>query len=236
MKKINSILICQEFKYIDSFFKSFTGGLIKANHAYMARIENDTDVYIVLSESSTLPISTDSKNEIFIHIPLIGGQVKESRYSGRFCWLDINYLVENPLPEISNIDQLEYWISDEYTEEEESIDEIDYDSEIVYDMIKQRVDDVEKNSESSNEDINQMLEVVLDLIIDESPDLYRAIGESIIGVGGVFLNQPDMDYDRTLEELSKTIERYAEYGHEQDLFVAQYLLFSVINQSKKRRN
>lgn len=152
----------------------------------------------------------DTEHLIFLQD--LGKEIKDPRFIGKFSELNLEWIVNNYLPSFENYQEIEDWLDgklNETEEEEEALEkELDEQDLVV--------------------DIYSRLQIY-------APKLSTGVLEALTGVESILPGElMDEEKGKLLEALNGCISNYAHNGKIEELFMAQYLLFNIINLSKNK--
>lgn len=198
------ILICESFKYRDFLFKNFTKSLIRSNMIYRG-LEEDGQYYAV--------ISIDGYDQ-YVYLEGLDKEIRDPRFSGRFSDFTIDHLLSEKLPEIDNFDPEEWMTMDHNSKKEEE----DYTEEEIVDFLMED-EELVVNTYSH--------------IKSYSHSLSTGVLEALSGVISLEMGDLiDKEKGKLLAALKGVIEQFDKSSDIKDLYMAQYLLFNIINLAK----
>lgn len=199
------IIICHSFKYKDFLFKNFTKSSIRPNTVYKAMME-DNDLYLVIDVEGF---------EQFIYIEKLDSDIKDPRFIGKFSEFSVDYLVNNGLPDLQDVDFGEWMSRDHNLELEEEV-------------------------EYSEDEVEEFLHEDEELIVNSfshiksyAPNLSTGILEALSGVISLEIGEIiDQEKEKLLGALKGVIDEFHKSSDIKKLYVAQYLLFNIMNLAK----
>lgn len=202
---MNKIVVCEDFKYRDFMFKNYVRESIKPRHLYRLMVEGDGSHYISLDIDG---------QENLIYISNLGKEVKDHRFVGKFSELDLNWILNNYLPECEDPQDLIDWLDGKYDVPpiEEGEGDVEWDQE-QYDSVV---------------DVYSALQAM-------TPKLSVGILEALSGVESILPGDlVDDEKGKLLEALNGVIKNYESNGVIGELYMAQYLLFNIISLAKNK--
>lgn len=204
MKK-NKLIVCESFKYKDFLFRNYTKDMFKAGSVYKLSIDENDELYIDFNINET-------SHSIFLQH--LGKEVKDPRFIGTFSELTLEWMVNNYIPIFDNCDELEEWIDgvsskiEKYNDEEIEAEQ-EYEEDLIADIYSR--------------------------LREFTPKLSTGILEALTGVESILPGElMDDEKEKLTEALKGCISNYLINGNREELFMAQYLLFNIINLAKNK--
>lgn len=206
-------------------FEKFVGCHIKPNHIYRAIVSEDGDTHLV--------VRIDER-DIYVYISETDKKIKDPRFNALFETVSIESFI-NGLPEIAEMDLMQDWLDGKILEEEE--EEENHGDMSVFD--KEEVDqefDVIEIEENSLEEIDSLLRLFIgikDISVNLSVGVLEALrGVEIVSPGHLI----EEDRSKLLDALKRVIDNFDKSKDLNELLMAQYLLFNIINLAKNNWN
>lgn len=150
--------------------------------------------------------------ETMIFIPYLDKQIRDPRFTASYSLLTIDWIVSNGLPEIDNVDELTSWMDKDLNEENNEEFEDDF-YDVEGDIVAESYCKIKSISNSLSTGVLEALSGVISL----------DMGDLI-----------DDDRKMLIDALKTSIHNYSISNNYSDLYVAQYLLFNIINLAKNK--
>lgn len=201
------ILICKSFKYRDFLFKNFTKSSIRPNTIYRGLQEGDS-LYAV--------IDVDGYEQM-VYIEKLDSEIKDPRFTAVFSEFSMDYLLDVGLPDFDGSD-IEEWMARDHNSTEEIFDE--YSDEEINDFLN---------------DDEEMVVNSFSHIKSYSPSLSTGILEALSGVISLEIGEIlDQEKEKLLGALKLVIDNFDKTSNISELYMAQYLLFNIMNLAKNK--
>lgn len=186
-------------------FKNYIKEHIKPRHAYRLIVEDDGAHYISIDIEGT---------ENLIYLSELSKDLKDHRFNGRFVELNLEWILNNYLPECEDPQDLIEFLDGKYDVDPTEEEEKEWEQEV--------------EQQDSVVDIYSSLQVL-------TPKLSVGILEALSGVESILPGDlMDDEKGKLLEALNGVIQNYSVNGLIEELYMAQYLLFNIIGLAKNK--